>query len=252
MVTGTSPLLLPGNQLSDKLRDVSWTKVVLTASFSLVGGYVDTNMNIRFGTYGGFMSGNIVQMSIAIQGCDILSFSLYLAVILCFEVGVILGSSLLGVLSRADSSGCPGIPWWVWLLEGVMMVSTLIACDVTSQVLGGDAVAGMQFASTIVAISMGIQNTCTVESKLKQNTTIVTGNMQKLGVFVSHRISGKKLSRDDGHTCIQLALGLFCYIIGCILGASAAKGFGAYTLMPAAIAQGLTMATLAFSYRGAA
>merc|ERR1712039_262367 len=118
------------------------------------------------------------------------------------------------------------------------MVGMLIATDAVDMALGEQFSAdSTRFTVLFSAVAMGMQNVCTMREKaIQQNTTIFTGNLQKLGELF-HRILSRATKKDDPQVGAQLGFSLCVYILGAAIGACAVQKMGHWSLWPAAVVQ---------------
>ena len=114
----------------------------------------------------------------------------------------------------------------------------LVACDMGDLLLTRDGDRGQEFmaprfTSAFTSVAMGCQNVISQTSSLKQNTTFVTGNLQKIGQ-VLERGAASAADRKAGS---QLVMGWMSYVAGGIVGAALAQWVGIFSLCPVALLQ---------------
>uniref|UniRef100_A0A6V0E9Z8 DUF1275 domain-containing protein n=1 Tax=Zooxanthella nutricula TaxID=1333877 RepID=A0A6V0E9Z8_9DINO len=221
--------MAPYQLLNDAAAQVSWKPVIIAGGFSFAAGFVDGNTNVRFQAFGGMMTGNAAYLGISIASGPTLKSCLYIALLASFALGAVIASE---VLKRHSVSKARG-------MMGLLMFVLLIATDALDEVVIRSSVrqAYRRFAVLFSAVAMGVQNVSSMKEKaLQQNTTIFTGNLQKLSE-VFHRVLRGETKHEDPQLGVQLGLSLLIYIFGATVGVLAIDVLGPWSLWPAAAIQ---------------
>lgn len=196
-------------------------EAALAALLAVVAGFSDTVCLRRFGTFGAMQTGNAVYMGIAAAEQGVAGAGFFLCVIAANVVGVVIMDSILAVRGDGPSA---------W---GLVSIITPTLCMLLAEALEGPLALG-GWAVCLVSISMGMQNALTLTA-LGVNTTIVTGNLQKVGVLIARALRREAFSaadRDQGLKCTAVIVST---IAGSTVGAICLRASGpAWTLGPAA------------------
>ena len=146
--------------------------VLLTSGFALTAGWADVVCFKTFGSFAALMTGNTVKMGLSVtksvtgsseQGADDV---LYYISILC---SYIFGVWLFNLVKKV----WPARPGWA---ASLVCVALFLMADI----LDGPT-SGSKWRVCLLAPCFGMQNSLSFGGPLAVNTTIITGNMAKVG-----------------------------------------------------------------------
>jgi len=188
----------------------SWSLVspqLLVVAFAFSAGWIDANSKTRFGTFGSLMTGNVIDMSMAIARLDWKHAFLSGFNIFAFQVGVVadliianlaaarrrvqqLGVSSpapvqnVGLLRPEDFQSHMGRGYSTIVICGFLVWLELIALFEDHKYPSTDR----RILGAFCAAAMGAQNAWTTRSSLKTSTVIVGTNLQKVAEILYLRV----------------------------------------------------------------
>jgi uncharacterized membrane protein YoaK (UPF0700 family) len=144
--------------------------LLLTAGFALVAGWADVVCFKAFGSFAALMTGNTVKMGLSVFDNNSSTGNESDA----GYYGSILGSYIFGVwLINLIKHFCPSRPGWA-------ASPICMALFLTSDLLHAPT-ADSKWRVCLLAPCFGMQNSITFGGPMAVNTTIITGNMAKIG-----------------------------------------------------------------------
>ncbi|KOO34458.1 hypothetical protein Ctob_014464 [Chrysochromulina tobinii] len=193
---------------------------------SFVSGYVVSNTKVRFDTYGGMMTGNVVQMGMAAQENNWTWVGIYFLCITNFMCGVMLG---LHMLPRLGSIADPAIIIFMCgifiLVDGIDYHQTFNSPDGDRMREYNDVMGPPQYniwsslASTLVPFALGMTNIISLKADvIKNDVTFLSNNIQKLGIAMYNGLT-VGLTPAEKRDSLILFSNCFCYIFGGVSGA---------------------------------
>ena len=193
---------------------------------SFVSGYVVSNTKVRFDTYGGMMTGNVVQMGMAAQENNWTWVGIYFLCIANFICGVMLG---LHMLPRLGSIADPAIIIFMCgifiLVDGIDYHQTFNSPDGDRVREYNDVMGSPEYniwsslASTLVPFALGMTNIISLKADvIKNDVTFLSNNIQKLGIALYNGFT-VGLTPAEKRDALILLSNCFCYIFGGVSGA---------------------------------
>jgi len=216
-------LLLPGHRLAMSLRE----KCLLTCGFAFAAGWSDVICFARYGSFAALMTGNTIKAGIAAATKSEQRFEnmvYYLCILICYIVG--------GVVFQAVKARWPRR---VGVLSAPVCLSLFILSEVLNQIVGNN-----KWQVCILAPTFGIQNSLTFGGGLQTNTTIITGNMQKLSLALYQVLACKVTKANLVAIATPAAAVLSTFmasIIGAVILMDVAKLNAAWLFVPAGLLQ---------------
>lgn len=218
------------------------------ACLAACDGYINANTKIRFGTYGGMMTGNTVALGKSFAEEEWESVALFATIIFLFFCGAFVGW-LVGRWKKQGSFR------FLVLVVGVGFLAIELIVHAIEDEDEDKEHNRQRWASVISPFLMGIVDVIGFKGSLGQHITFMTGNLQKLAgtsldaitlstsqtdvVSKPNTAKGekKKLSKVKRDLSIVGAIWI-SYVLGAVSGACMTKvpNDGAWTLcLPAAI-----------------
>ena len=143
-------------------------KTILTACFAVAAGWADLVCFKEFGSFAALMTGNTVKLAISLVDDNGYPPVYYLC---------ILGSYIMGVIAfQLCKHVHPRRPGWA-----ASPIILLLMC--VTDLLHGPT-SNNHWRVCLIAPCFGMQNSFTFGGPMAINTTIITGNMQKLGIAI--------------------------------------------------------------------
>lgn len=196
---------------------------IFATSLSALAGYVDAIGFIATGGYFlSFMSGNSTRMAVGFEQAPALALA-PLGLVLCFVIGVVLGSAVGDRAGRWRSRAVLGLVGLLLALAAALFPAGMVLA-----------------AFALTAMAMGAENTALVENgEVRVGLTYMTGTLVKLGQRLFSALSGGALWDWVPY------LGLWCGLAGgAVIGAFAFAAWGMIALAAAA-AMAFLLAALA-------
>lgn len=217
-------------------------KVLYGASLSACDGYINANTKMRFGTYGGMMTGNTVALGMSFAKEEWENVALFCTIIVLFFIGAMVGWAA----GRWKKRGS-------FRFLALFVGAGFVVLEVVAQAVKTKD--DQKWTSIISPFLMGMVDVIGFKGSLGQHITFMTGNVQKLAgttldVFAlsqtrtddvskpnTQRRERTQMSKFKKDLCIVGSIWTF-YVVGALAGASMSKAGdeGAWTLcLPAAI-----------------
>lgn len=211
---------------------------LLTAGLlGLESGYVTSNTNIRYGTFGGMMTGNTVKLGMAMSAGDWPAVGVYVCVLSCFALGTLCCLIML----RSKSAFTQRL--WLFAFS-----ASIVLVDVINLAVRSDEHVYDRAVSALAAFALGAQNCLSQKSAVvKANTTFMTGNIQKMAEAVFLHFT-KGLKPSERRAALLLLVTWLTYVLGGLVGYRIASCPGTFcqewSLAPAAVLYGVGMLSM--------
>jgi uncharacterized membrane protein YoaK (UPF0700 family) len=203
-------------------RIVFARKVLLSFGLGLASGYVDVVCLERYGCFGAMQTGNSVYAGAQLVRLGWREGVFYAAVMLSSVVGV-------GLKEHA-------------IERNPRLLGTVAAPVVFMCVCGSDALSALGLGSRwlvcFISAAMGAQNTFTNQSQIGVNTTIITGSLQRLGLYLAKLAHGDLVDRKETEGTLLGLTVVVATVVGAIVGSLMLALFGdRWALVPPALLQ---------------
>ncbi|KAG8457955.1 hypothetical protein KFE25_012021 [Diacronema lutheri] len=189
-------------------------KLWLTAGLAFTAGYTDVICIARYGCFAAMQTGNLIYTSLALTSNGATGLYHLVPIAANFAGVVLLG----GWVVRK--------PWLIAPLGAPLLLASFLACDALTWAGYGGGLGG-KLLVCFPALAMGAQNTLTKEGELGLMTTLLTGNLQRVGISVSMVLHGDEIDWDEVLTVVTCLTVIFSTLLGAIIGASASFFLGA-------------------------
>eukprot|EP00929_Paragymnodinium_shiwhaense_P067193 TRINITY_DN33825_c0_g1_i1.p1 TRINITY_DN33825_c0_g1~~TRINITY_DN33825_c0_g1_i1.p1 ORF type:complete len:284 (+),score=66.29 TRINITY_DN33825_c0_g1_i1:92-943(+) len=206
-------------------------KSVLTFGFSFAAGWSDVVCFVRYGSFAALMTGNTIKAGIAAateSDRRVQDTLYYLCILMCYISG--------GTIFHATKARAPK---HIGKLMAIVCLGLNILAEVLNQIFGND-----KWQVCVLAPTFGIQNSLTFGGAMQTNTTIITGNMQKLSValyqLLSRQMDKKKLMAIATPAAAIVTMFLSA-IAGAVVLMDFAKMNAAWLFMPAGVLQAIML-----------
>lgn len=188
------------------------TKALLTIGFAFASGWSDVICFARYASFAALMTGNTVKAGIA-SATESDQRAVNVVYYLCIVLSYIAGGAIFeGVKSVR--------PKRVGMLLAPFCLGMNILSDVLFRFVGDS-----RWQVCLLAPTFGIQNSMTFGGEMATNTTIITGNTQKVSQALYQLLTGK-MTRAKANAIIPP----LCAIVSTLLASVA----GAFVLMDVA------------------
>jgi uncharacterized membrane protein YoaK (UPF0700 family) len=135
-------------------------------------------------------------------------------------------------------------PWLISSLAAPLLLLCILVCE-TLTYLGY----GSKWLICFPALAMGAQNTLTKEGELGLMTTLLTGNLQRVGLSFAMALHGDEIDWKEVLTIVTCLSVILSTLIGALVGAGIVHYFGdSWTLLPAGIVQFMCITGYARAY----
>jgi len=210
-------------------------RLALAAALAFLSGWADVVCLVRYSAFAGMQTGNAVMVGRDLaddeHGADEALYHL-----------TIMGSNLLGVMLYEVVSHTVPLRRSLWLLAVVAGLATG-ASDVLAALAGPS-----KWYVCFAAASFGAQNALsTSEAVLGVSTTIMTGNLQKIGAALTRRILRMPVPEKQARGSKLGAVVLAATVLGAMVAALALRTAGARQwpcFLPIALLQALSIGLL--------
>lgn len=206
-------------------------KLLLTAGFACTGGWADVICFKRYEGFAALMTGNAIKVGIAAATQSrhrAANVVFYLSVMLSYMVGVAIFQQLKSCCGNRTGR-----------VAAVVCFTLVLASDILYDAFKGD-----KWQVCLLAPAFGIQNSLTFGGPMEINTTIITGNMQKLGVALHQVVTGK-MTRNNLRNSAGPAVAVIATIIAAVAGAfvlmEVTKMDPSWLFLPSGVLQGVCM-----------
>lgn len=159
-------------------------KLWLTAGLAFTAGYTDVICIARYGCFAAMQTGNLIYTSLALTSNGATGLYHLVPIAANFAGVVLLG----GWVVRK--------PWLIAPLGAPLLLASFLACDALTWAGYGGGLGG-KLLVCFPALAMGAQNTLTKEGELGLMTTLLTGNLQRVGISVSMVLHGDEIDWDE-------------------------------------------------------
>lgn len=180
----------------------------MTCGFAASAGWSDVICFRRYASFAALMTGNTVKAGIAAatpeeSGLDRAVNVLYY---LCIVITYMLGGTLFQFIKnwKPQRTGCTAAPVCLLLV---------LACELCNQVWGNN-----RWQVCVLAPTFGIQNSLTFGGAMETNTTIITGNTQKLSLALYQALT-RKLTRAKCQAIATPSAAIVSTFVASVLGA---------------------------------
>ena len=147
-------------------------KILLTVGFSFAAGWADVISFMRYEAFAALMTGNAIKLGVVAATKDPargVDTAFYACVIFSYIAGCVLFSEMKRrIPTRPSRFAAP------------VCFTLILASDVLYEEIGLS-----RWQLCLLAPAFGIQNSFTFGGALGTNTTIITGNLAKLGIAIS-------------------------------------------------------------------
>ena len=189
-------------------------RLSLAASLAFLSGWADVVCLVRFSSFAGMQTGNAVMVGVKLADEEHgpLDALYHLVIMASNLLGVVLYEALSRTVALRPSA------WLVAVLVGLATASSDIL----------DAIAGpSQWDVCFVAAAFGAQNALTgSEAQLGVSTTIMTGNLQKLGAALALRLVGRAVPQKQALSSTLSAAVIASTVLGAMVAALALRAAG--------------------------
>lgn len=208
-------------------------KSLLTIGFSSTAGWSDVICFKRYASFASLMTGNTVKAGIAASmpagegedaGNRAINVTYYVCILLCYMLG--------GTLFQFIKNGCPRR---MGSISAVVCFTLVVATETCNLIWGND-----RWQVCLLAPTFGIQNCLTFGGAMATNTTIITGNMQKMSLFFYQVLMGKfsaANARAIATPFTAIASTLLAAITGAFVLIQVADMNAAWLFLPAGVVQ---------------
>lgn len=189
-------------------------RLALAAGLAFLSGWADVVCLVRFSAFAGMQTGNAVMLGRDLaddeHGADGAIYHL-----------VIMGSNLLGVMVYEAMSNKMALRRSLWLVALVVGLATS-ASDVLAALVGPS-----RWYVCFVAAAFGAQNALSgSDAVLGVNTTIMTGNLQKVGAVLALRLLRMPVPAKQARGSKLSAAVLAATVLGAMVAALALRTAG--------------------------
>jgi uncharacterized membrane protein YoaK (UPF0700 family) len=221
---------IPAPAVTAKAACTPSRKAILTAGLSFAAGWADVVSYKTFKSFAALMTGNTVKLGLSITepGQDAAESAYYVCIMLSYIFGVWLfqlckrlhpGNELstppTALSQIADrlrtATGTAGRPGYV---AAPICMALILVCDIM-----GVYVSDSKWRICLISPCFGIQNSLTFGGPMAVNTSIITGNMAKIGIALWKAMAEGK-GKAQLKAVIKPLTAWFSTFVGAAIGAA--------------------------------